>query len=284
MRLKSVFVAIALALAGCGPAGQGTFVVRLSGGEAARGFAPSLLEDDWAIGFDKYLVSTGDLELSQAGGERLKRDERFVVDLTRGRVEALRWGQVPSGRWNVAFSVLPPGDASQLVDVDRADVDEMRTNGWAYLIEGRATKTGAGTFRFRVGLPVAHRYTDCINGLDGTAGVVVGDGATEALELTTHVDHLLYDRLGTHRGVRLRFEAWTRGGDQGITLATLHQQDLLDLRGRDGAPLVDAAGARVVYDPGPYDVRHLDELVAQSITDQAHLNGGGVCTVAPLSP
>jgi hypothetical protein len=284
VRSKYLGAVIALALAGCGPAGRGTFVVRVSGGETARGFAPSLLEDQWAVTFDKYLVSTGDIELSRASGEKLGREERHVVDLTRGSVEAFRWREVPAGRWNVAFSVLPPDDGATLVNVDRTDVDVMRANGWAYLIEGRATKSGVGTFTFRVGLRVSHRYSDCLNGFDGTAGLVVGDGATEVLELSIHVDHLLYDRLGTHRGVKLRFDAWTRGGEQGITLATLHQQDLLDLRGRDGGPLLDASGARVVYDPGPYAVRYLDEFVAQSLTDQAHLNGGGVCTVTPRSP
>jgi hypothetical protein len=275
---KCLWLACALVAAGCTPPGSGTFAVRFSGGEAVRGFAPTQLEDGWAISFDRYLVSTGELELSRAGGERLSRTEHFVVDLTQGQVEAFRWADVPAGRWNVAVSVMPPDDTSTLLADAASEVEVMRANNWGTFVSGRATKTGIGSVTFELGLPINHRYSDCLNGADGTAGLVVGDGATETLEVTTHVDHLLYDKLGTHRGVKLRFDAWARGGEAGITLETLAAQDLLDLRGNDGGPLVDSTGARVVYDPGPYDVRTLAQFVAQSMTDQTHLNGGGVCT------
>jgi hypothetical protein len=160
----------------------------------------------------------------------------------------------------------------------------MRTRGWAYLVEGRATKTGVGSYPFRVGLPLNHRYSQCTNGLDGTQGLVVGDGATENVEITVHVDHMLYDKLGTHRGVNLRFEAWTAmtAPDSVLTLESLMQQDLLNLKAPGGGALIDADGSRVVYDPGSFEARTLDQFVAQSLKDQAHLNGGGLCTVTAL--
>jgi hypothetical protein len=47
----------------------------------------------------------------------------------------------------------------------------------------------------------------------------------------------------------------------------------------DGGELRDVAGKPVIYEPGAYTVRTHQKFVSQSIVDQAHLNGGGVCTV-----
>jgi hypothetical protein len=274
----------ALVLIGCGPQGTGTFQVTVAGGERAeRGFAPTLLKDRWAITFTKYIVSVGDVEATRED-TRLERPGMHVVDVQRGTRPVFTWADVPAGRWDVGFSMRPPTDEATAHDVAPEDVAEMKSKGWAYLFEGRATKTGVGSYPFRVGLPLNHRYTRCTNGLDGTQGLVVGDGATETLEMTMHVDHMLYDKLGTHRGVNLRFEAWTALAppDGLLTLESLRRQDLLNLKARDGGPLLEADGSRVVYDPGSFDVRTLDQFVVQSLKDQAHLNGGGLCTVTAL--
>jgi hypothetical protein len=281
-RLASILAT--LLMVACGPQGAGTFQVTVAGGERAeRGFAPTLLKDRWGITFTKYIVSVGDVEATREG-TRLDRPGLHVVDVQRGTRPVFAWPEVPAGRWDIAFSMRPPGEDAQVHDVAAEDVAEMRAKGWAYLFEGRATKTGLGSYGFRVGLPLNHRYSRCTNGLDGTQGLVVGDGATETLEMTMHVDHMLYDKLGTHRGVNLRFEAWTALApvDGLVTLEALRAQDLLNLKGRDGGPLLDADGSRVVYDPASFDVRTLDQFVVQSLKDQAHLNGGGLCTVTAL--
>ncbi len=102
-------------------------------------------------------------------------------------------------------------------------------------------------------------------------------------EVTIHAEHMFYDRLGTHRGVELRFDAFAATADEGqvITPEGLSGQTLLDLRGLDGGELKDDQGRPVVYEPGAYTVRTLQEFVTRSVVDQAHLNGGGVCTIAP---
>lgn len=283
-RPSLVAAALGALLLACGPAGSGTFRVTTSGGERAeRGFAPTLLKDRWAITFSKYLVTVGNLEAMREGA-RLERAGMHVVDVHQGNASLFSWPDIPAGRWDIAFSMTPPPAEVSAPQVPPQDVDEMRRKGWAVLFEGRATRTGVGSFPFRVGLPLNHRYSRCTNGLDGTLGLVVGDGATETLELTMHVDHMLYDKLGTHRGVNLRFDAWTAlvPMDGGVALEALEAQDLLNLKGRDGAPLLDDDGSRVVYDPASFDVRTLDQFVAQSLKDQAHLNGGGLCTVTAL--
>jgi hypothetical protein len=268
----------------CGPIGTGTVQVRASGGERAEsGFPPALLKDKWAIRFTKYIVSVGELELRR-DEMRDVRPGAHVVDIQKGTRALFSWPKVPAGRWGVGFQIRPPPADAVIHDVSQVDVDEMRARGWAYLLEGRATKTGVGSYPFRIGLSLNHRYDDCTNGEDGTLGIIVSDGTTATAEVTIHVDHLFYDKLGTHRGVNLRFEAWSalEPVEKMLTLESLGRQDLLDLKNSQGGALLDADGSRVLYDPASFDVRTLDAFVVQSLKDQAHLNGGGLCNVKAL--
>jgi hypothetical protein len=248
---------------------------------ARRGYPASLLQDGWTIRFDRYLVSLGDFTLTSAEGERRGLDAHLLVDLQKGDVELGRLTGLPAGRWGVGFRVSPPEAGTVLPDghVSPEDAAMMSARGYAYWLEGEAVKPLVGTFRFQLGLPVDARMVDCTNGADGTLGVVVPEGSTAEAEITVHVEHLFYDRLGTHKGVKLRFEAFAAvaGEDRLITLEDLARQELLDLRGMDGGELVDAQGQPVVYEPGAFDVRTLREFVTRSVVDQAHLNGGGVC-------
>jgi len=271
--------------AGCTPVGMGEVRVRVNGEEAAkRGYPASLLEDGWTIRFDKYLVALGDFTLVSAEGEERRSDARVLVDLQKGDVEMGGLGEVPAGRWGVGFRVGPPEERTTRPDgyVTEEDAERMRVNGYAYWLEGEAVKPGVGTYRFELGLPVEARMEECTNGVDGTLGVVVPEGSTAEAEVTVHAEHLFYDRLGTHRGVKLRFDAFAAaaGGDGVITLEDLETQDLLDLRGLNGNELRDAQGQPVVYEPGAFGARTLKEFVLRSVVDQAHLNGGGVCRTA----
>lgn len=265
-------------LLSCGPAADGSVRFSVWAEERVeRGYPPSLLTDRWAITFERYLVSVGEVTLSR-DGEVLTSPRRVVVDVQKGRQPSHSFDAVPAGRWNVGFVVEPPSESTEAVgSVTADDVARMRSEGWSYWLVGRATKTGVGTFPFSIGFPVNARATECTNGVDGTLGIIVGDGRATDAELTIHAEHMLYDRLGTHRDVQLRFDAWTIDDD--ITRATLQRQQLLSLQGRDGGALVDEAGMPVVYQPGSYAVDTLDAFVIQSLKDQVHLNGGGLCRV-----
>lgn len=263
-------------LSSCGPGADGSVRFSVWAEERVeRGYPASLLADRWAITFERYLVSVGEVTLSR-GGEVLTAPRRVVVDVQKGRQPSHAFDAVPAGRWNVGFVVEPPGDGAEAgPHVTAADVERMRGEGWSYWLEGRATRTGVGTYAFSLGFPVVARGSECTNGVDGTLGIIVGDGRQTDAELTIHAEHMFYDRLGTHRDVQLRFEAWTVDGD--VTRATLQRQRLLSLESADGGTLVDEAGAPVVYQPGSYAVDTLDAFVIQSLKDQVHLNGGGLC-------
>lgn len=266
-------------LMSCGPGADGSVRFSVWAEERVeRGYPASLLADRWAITFDRYLVSLGEVTLSREG-QTLSAPRRVVVDVQKGRQPSHDFAVVPPGRWNVGYVITPPSDEAEAGEqVSADDVVRMRTNGWSYLLEGRATKTGVGSFEFSVGFPVEARAVECTNGVDGTLGLIVGDGRQTDAELTIHAEHMLYDRLGTHRDVQLRFDAWAFEAPP-ITREALQRQSLLSLKGRDGGPLLDSEGAPVVYQPGSYAVDTLDAFVLQSLKDQVHLNGGGLCRV-----
>ncbi|WP_239013934.1 hypothetical protein [Archangium violaceum] len=278
-------VGMTLAVAACEPVAEGEVRVTMSGGDGTqRGYASHLFQDGWSVQFTKYLVSLGDFTLTSASGEKRTAPEHVLVDVQKGDVPLTGLKGLPAGRWGVGFRVSPPREDTRLPDgnVSAEDLAMMRERGYSYWVEGVAVKKDVGVYTFRMGFPVDAHMVDCINGVDGTMGIVVPENSVAQAEVTIHAEHMFYDRLGTHRGVQLRFDAIAATADEKgvITPEGLATQDLLDLRDRNGGELKDDQGNPVVYEPGAYTVRTLQEFVTQSVVDQAHLNGGGVCTVA----
>jgi hypothetical protein len=281
--------ALTFAVSGCGDTvARGDVRVTLSGGDGTqRGLANHLFQDGWSVQFTKYLVSVGDFTLTSAQGDTHAVAEHVLVDVQKGDVSLTGLTGLPAGRYGVAFQVSPPEARTVAgASVSAEDLALMRERGFSYYVEGRAQHRDPtlGIYTFRMGFPVRARMVDCINGVDGTQGIVVPENSVASAEVTIHAEHMFYDRLGTHRGVQLRFEAIAATADtsRAITPEGLATQDLLDLHGLDGGELKDAQGQPVVYLPGAYALRTLQEFISQSIVDQAHLNGGGVCTAAAL--
>ncbi|WP_244237899.1 hypothetical protein [Corallococcus terminator] len=286
-RLPLLLGTLGLAATGCGEtAARGDVRLTLSGGDGTqRGYADHLFQDNWSVQFSKYLVSVGDFTLTSAAGDVHASPEHVLVDVQKGDVPLSGLTGLEAGRYGVGFRVSPPEARTVAGDsVSPDDLAMMRERGFSYFVEGRAQHRdpARGLYTFHMGFPVNARMVDCINGVDGTQGLVVPEGSVAEAELTIHAEHMFYDRLGTHRGVQLRFEAIAATADANhvITPEGLASQDLLDLHGLDGGELRDAQGQPVVYQPGAYDLRTLQAFVTQSIVDQAHLNGGGVCTAA----
>ncbi|MCP3099741.1 hypothetical protein LZ198_12775 [Myxococcus sp. K15C18031901] len=283
--LRVALVVLGLAGGGCDPTALGDVTVTMSGGDGTqRGLPDTVFEDGWSIQFTKYLVSLGDVTVTSASGEVQRSPRHVLVDVQKGDVPLTELRGLSAGRWDVGFHVSPPTEGTELADgqVSPEDLARMRERGFSYWVEGRAVKAGAGVLTFQMGFPVDVRMVDCINGVDGTQGIIVPESSTARAEVTIHAEHMFYDRLGTHQGVKLRFDAIaaTASPEGLIVPEGLSSQQLTDLRDREGQELRDAKGQPVVYLPGAHDVRTLQEFVTQSIVDQAHLNGGGVCTVA----
>ncbi|MEI2746760.1 MAG: hypothetical protein V9G22_15740 [Ottowia sp.] len=98
------------------------------------------------------------------------------------------------------LQIKPAIADAKIIAGDPADHDMMVKKGYSFYVEGSATKDSGGkTIKktFHWGFTIGTQYADCHHEEDGkdTAGLVVTNGSTDTTELTTHGDHLYYDRL-----------------------------------------------------------------------------------------
>lgn len=285
------WMAAGVALIACGgetEGGSGSLVLTLSGEEAAQtGFpvpgSPELrFADGWAVHFDKYLVGVGNVRVAGAEGEVALADTgSVVVDLTAGETEVFRFDGLGARRWErFGYDILVPRADSRAIGVSEADVRRMIDGGYNYWIEGTATRDGT-TLRFAWGLSAPTRNDDCVNSADDSPGVVVRNHGLAAYQITLHLDHLFYDRLGSHDGVKMRFAAIAAvaGGDGAIAWDALASQRLASLRDGDGQPLRGEDGALLVYDPEsvPLADANLQQYLLAASVSQGRFNGEGVC-------
>src|SRR5262249_28228072 len=132
-----------------------------------EGIAETATVDAWRIEIDRYLVSIGDLSPS-LGPETdpVAIDSRYrVVDLavppSIGLGYMLDHFKLRAGTYSdVDFRIgAPLGDAER-INVEPADLDLMRGQGFALLVTGRGVKD-TQTVEFSWGFSTATRYVHC---------------------------------------------------------------------------------------------------------------------------
>ena len=275
-------------LVGCGDGGaSGTLRLTLNGEEASReGFPVGEGEDriafadGWSVEFEKVLVSIVDVRLAASDGDEAGvAVDPIVADLHLGTPEGWRLEGVPARRWD-RFSYrfgAPTMDARRVNAVEDADLEAMVMGGHAFWIEGVARRDGQEV-PFRWGLPVAVDNVRCVNGVDETDGLVIGEGGLSEAELTVHLDHLFFDSLAS-KEPGMRFEAMAAVAGEGpLTLEDLAAQSITDVRDAEGEP-IEVEGAPLIYDPGdtPLEARDLRGFVLAAARTMGHFQGEGHC-------
>jgi hypothetical protein len=283
-------------IAGCTgeeAAGSGSLAISVAGGGAVRDGFPYIegdtnfaFVDGWALQFTKYVVSVGGLRLSEPGGGGavaswagptvldLKQSETATLDLTV-------LSGVPAVRHDIGFEFVAVSAGADHGNVAAGDAELMSQNKWSILAEGMATHPLKGVVRFRIGLPVASRYDECINGKDKTQGVAIEANKTTGVFVYSHAIHMFWDTLATG-DEDLRFDAFAaaKGDDDLVTEEELKAQDLNDLRDAEGNALRDDAGKRVFYNDGgslgPGE-QTLYNFLIEAVRASAHFNGVGLC-------
>lgn len=278
---KIAIVLASLAATAC-VAEPGSLTVAVSGEEAAvSGFDASDFADGWSVRFDAIVVSLSAFDLHGADGETAALEsDAVVVDLHQGDAIAWTFEGVPSRRWeDVRYRLTPPTHASrELGTVDPALLHRMTHEGLSILVLGTAERDGA-TRAFDLGFTAAVDHSRC-QGTDGTDGIIVRPGGGNQAQITLHLDHLFFDSLALDQA-SMRFDAIAAvsNGSAPITLEDLSAQRLADLRGADGAPLVDGNGAPILYDPGstPLSEPTLRGMIEAVAITVGHLDGEGHC-------
>jgi hypothetical protein len=275
-------------------AGEGDVSLEVSGGAALRegfphteGDATHAFVDGWELQFDKYIVAVGDVRFAEQddGAEVKTWAGPKVMDLatsTTGSEALVDIDGLPARRLDFGFRFVAPTALPAESTASSDDVQLMIDNGWSLLVEGEANHPSSGrTVGFRFGLPAAVRYYECINGKDTTSGIAVEASKTTGAYIYAHAIHLFWDTLASG-DEDLRFEAFAAmaGDDDLVTEEELEAQDLTDLQGADGNPLVDSEGDAVVYNDGgllPLGEWTLYHFIQYAARASAHFNGIGLC-------
>jgi hypothetical protein len=296
-QISLVLVFLLTAHLGCGdeggPTGSGDLLVSVAGNEAVRVGFPheeerlgltQEFEGDWQVQFDTFAVSVQQLELLETtadgdGPVVAGWNETRLVDIAAaesGEVELLTLMDVPEGRHDISFRIAPPVDGSA-GDVEPDLFERINENGWSVLISGTATPPAdheefSETVRFDFGFPLDAYFYDCVNGVDGTQGVVVAANRQNSVSIYPHIVHIFWDSLGSG-AEDLHFDPLARiaGEDNVVRLEDLDEVDLTSptLTDDRGVPLYDDAGLLETYTLGAY--------MRRAIAESFHLNGIGFC-------
>jgi len=285
-------LAALFALTACGgdeTGGNGSLRVRLSAEQGAKVGYPFTADgetigfvDGWSLTFDTVVAGVGGLRLRTASGEEAVVDVDDVVAELQVE-DPLAWTLegIPARRWDrVSYDLrVPPVGARNLGAVSETTLARMRTLGAALYVAGTATPATGSAVTFELYLPDAVAADRCLSGLDDTDGVVVAANTVNDVELTLHLDHFFFDSLADDAVMRFEAIGAAANATNQVTLDDLTTQSLTDMRNTAGDPLVDEAGAPIVYDPGaaPLAAQTLREFIRANARTVGHFNGEGHC-------
>ena len=279
-----------LIVAACADAdlGTGTLRVSVSGEEAAwsgypvgSGDSMIAFADGWTLQFDKVVASFSGFELKTSDGDDAGLTAGPVVaDLHLGKPELWNFEDIPAQRWDrVGYRYTPPtAKARKANAVDDATLKRMIDEGYSLYIEAALDK-GERHIELQYGFAFDVTQTRCVNGMDGTDGIVVAQAAINEAQITVHLDHLFFDSFATD-GAKLRFDPMAAVAPEKdpLSLEDLAAQDnLSDLKDASGQSL------NLTYDPGSELVptpENLEQYVEAAATTTGHWNGEGHCHYA----
>lgn len=225
-------------------------------------------DDGWSVSFDHWVTGLGELHLDGVDkGETVAEVEGpWVADWAAAPelIDLSLIEDVPAERHDFGFVIHPVTAESKAVTaIPEGVLEVMEAEGYVHHIAGSATKDGA-TYTFSWGFDAVVELERCTNGEDGTSGVAVPDGGEVEAQIWLHADHLLWDQLGTEEAA-LAFggiAAADADGDLQISKEELVAVDVV------------SAG----FETAGVEVDTLYEFISFSVSQMAHLNGGGGCT------
>ena len=233
--------------------------------------------DGWTVSYDKFLVNFRNITVASSRGETAATLEgAMLFDNKRVGVKSIVEWTVPAQAWDRVSYEIAPVDAATALAGGATDEDAalMLAGSYSLYASGTATKEGQQK-RFSWGFAIGTRYNECQSEQGGTeqSGVVVTNNTRLDVELTTHGDHLFYDRLQASPdpaiATSLRFDALAAAdadADGEVTLAELEATPL-DVRN---------------YDPSGLGAVNYGQFVTSLARTVGHFRGEGECSVSGL--
>jgi hypothetical protein len=261
-RLAPILLALALGPTGCGEPAPGTVEVNVYGEDfIEEGIPAAEVSDGWAIQFDSFLVTLGEVAVGAGhGAPALSAPDQRVFDLagaTMGQGIAVTSEPLPGGDYDHVRYQIGPARAGATAGsaLSSGALEGMVAAGDALRVVGSASKAGK-TVRFDWGF--ARRTDHACH-----VGLRIDGGAGEA-QITIHGDHLFHDDLLAAEP-NLAFDliaASDADADGRVTKAELAARDI---RGE----------AR--YQVGSIAATNLWDFLAHQSTTVGHIDGEGHC-------
>lgn len=274
----TTILAVAAVAAGCGDDGADGTIQATVYGESfiEEGIPASAFSDGWAVTFDKFIVSIGDVKAQAGHGvPEVGFDGYYVVDLARpsnGRGFTLETFAVPAGTYDHYGYMIRP--AAGAVDVNAgADAEALEQQGDSVRIVGSATKDDVTlTFDWGFSLAIAHAHCD----VDFTI-----DGDEVTVQSTVHADHLFFDDA-VSEDPQLAFDLIASAdgaagaGPDGVI--TLNELDNIDIRTQTRYQVGSLRA------PDGSEITNLRQFLELQVGTMGHIDGEGHCDNAATTP
>ena len=231
--------------------------------------------DGWSLKYDKFLVNFQNIQVADAAGSvgASMKGSQLFDNHAPGVKPIVTFEDVEAKAWDeVSYEIAPVTSKTALsASVTGDDRALMIDGGFSLYVEGTARK-GDVSKHFAWGFPLSTRYVDCHAEQDGRDedGVVVTNNAQLEVQLTTHGDHLYYDRLQASPDpaiqTSLRFDA--------LAAADADEDGELTLEELNAAPL----NVRL-YDPSGLRAASQGAFVTALARTVGHFRGEGECTI-----
>ncbi len=242
--------------------------------------------DGWSVKYAKFLVNFQKLEVADAKGHlAASMDGSLLFDNhVKGVKPIVSFPGVEAKAWaSVSYEIAPVTRNTVVSDSATDDDKQMMLDaGYSFYVDATATK-GDVSKHFAWGFAIGTRYQECHSEQDGKdeAGVVVTNNAEVELQLTTHGDHLYYDRLQSSPDpsivTSLRFDTLAAADADDDGEVTLEELDAAALN-------VKSCSEKPVpcYDPSGLGAATQGAFVTSLARTIGHFRGEGECTVSEL--
>ena len=209
-------LAIGCGSSSTGGSGEGNLSVLLEAEETIvagidSGAGDENILDGFDLSFSKYIVSIGNVAMSQVGDANPQSSPDVVIAefTSLGPFpELTSFNGIPTGQYtSFGFETPAPGaDAVNLNQVDDADFDAMIANGWSYIIEGTITNVETEESKdFLIEADVPTVYSDCAV-TDMERGVNVASDSS--VDITLHGDHIVFNGFPDNEAQVMRLAQW----------------------------------------------------------------------------
>jgi hypothetical protein len=274
-------LAIGCGSSSTGGSGEGNLSVVLEAEETIvagidSGTGEENILDGFDITFSKYIVSIGNVAMSQLSGANPQSSPDVVIaEFTSlgSFPELTSFNGIPTGQYTkFGFETpAPEADVVNLNQVDEADFDAMIANGWSYIIEGTITDVETEESKaFLIEADVPTVYSDCAVD-DMEPGVNVTSNSS--VDVTLHGDHIVFNGFPEEEAQVMRLAQWLwdieDDGDGVLTQADF--EAATNVEELFPAPTYTLTG-------GPIEpIENAWDFIRAQLGTQGHIRGEGEC-------